>query len=352
MGERLLTVNDLTRMLAAHLDGASVVGMTQQPIGTGQMSESRRLTLEYSRPCGLPTTMVAKYESSSEASRAASKATRTYEVETSFYREVRHLVAVNAPQCYFTEFDPATDDFALLLSDFSPCTQGDQLAGCSVADARDAVREIAGLHGPLWEDERIKQMPWLHRNSSDNPLDVGALYGMLYPGFAARYAGRLSAEALATGEQLARAPRDYFSYEPTRFSVIHGDYRLDNVLYLSSPAGSSRVGVVDFQTAAVGCPLLDVVYFVGAGLVAEDRRRVEESIVADYVDRLSEFSVALSLDEAWSLYRRYAFGGFVMAVIASMIVQQTDRGDEMFMAMANRHAQQVVDLDSFSALAD
>ena len=351
MGERLLTVTDLTRMLAPHLDGATVVGMTQQPIGTGQMSESRRLTLEYSQPCGLPTTMVAKYESSSEASRAASVATRTYEVETSFYREVREHVAVNAPRCYFAEFDPATDEFALLLSDFSPCTQGDQLAGCSVADARDAVLEIAGLHGPLWENERIKQMPWLHRSASDNPLDIGALFGMLHEGFAERYAGRLSAEAQETGERLARAPRDYFTYDPQRFSVVHGDYRLDNVLYLSSPSGS-RVGVVDFQTAAVGCPLIDVVYFVGAGLVAEDRRSVEASLVADYVERLREFSVTLSLDEAWSLYRRYAFSGFVMAVIASMIVQQTDRGDEMFMAMANRHAQQVVDLDSFGALAD
>jgi hypothetical protein len=62
--------------------------------------------------------------------------------------------------------------------------------------------------------------------------------------------------------------------------------------------------------------------------------------------------VSLSHDEAWALYRRYTFAGFVMAVVASMIVKQTDRGDEMFMAMANRHAQHVVDLDAFSALAD
>ena len=41
-----------------------------------------------------------------------------------------------------------------------------------------------------------------------------------------------------------------------------------------------------------------------------------------------------------------------MAVVASMIVKQTDRGDEMFMAMANRHARQVVDLSSFDVLAD
>ena len=39
-----------------------------------------------------------------------------------------------------------------------------------------------------------------------------------------------------------------------------------------------------------------------------------------------------------------------MAVVASMIVKQTPRGDEMFMAMANRHGVHAADLDSLSAV--
>jgi len=39
-----------------------------------------------------------------------------------------------------------------------------------------------------------------------------------------------------------------------------------------------------------------------------------------------------------------------MAVIASMIVGQTDRGDDMFMAMANRSAQMAIDLASLDLL--
>ena len=81
-------------------------------------------------------------------------------------------------------------------------------------------------------------------------------------------------------------------------------------------------------------------------------RSVEEGLVRDYLTELEAFSITLSMDEAWAMYRRYTFAGFVMAVVASMIVKQTDRGDEMFMAMANRHAEHVVDLDAFSALAD
>ena len=42
--------------------------------------------------------------------------------------------------------------------------------------------------------------------------------------------------------------------------------------------------------------------------------------------------------------------GLVMAVIASMLVVRTTRGDDMFMVMANRHAQQALELDAEALL--
>jgi aminoglycoside/choline kinase family phosphotransferase len=351
MGERVLSPAELTRWLAPRLGGANVVGVRNEPVGTGQMSESRRLTLEYSQPSGLPSTMIAKFESASEASRAASRATRTYEVETAFYRDIRDRVSVNAPTCFYNHFDADRDEFALLLSDFSPCTQGNQLTGCTTEEASAAVREIAKLHGPLWGNDDLKTLSWLHRNPPEKKRNVEILFGQLVPGFVDRYASRLDEVAREVVERLAREPKDYFTNDPARFAVIHGDYRLDNILFMAGSAGVS-VGVVDFQTAAVGCPLLDVAYFIGAGLVPMVRREAEERLLGNYLVELGHFAVSLSHDEAWALYRRYTFAGFVMAVVASMIVKQTDRGDEMFMAMANRHAQHVVDLDAFSVLAD
>ena len=40
----------------------------------------------------------------------------------------------------------------------------------------------------------------------------------------------------------------------------------------------------------------------------------------------------------------------VMAVVASMIVKQTSRGDEMFMAMANRHGTHAADVDALAVV--
>ena len=53
-------------LLAPRLGDATIIGVREEPVGTGQMSESRRLLLDYSQPCGLPDTMIAKFESASE----------------------------------------------------------------------------------------------------------------------------------------------------------------------------------------------------------------------------------------------------------------------------------------------
>jgi len=63
-----------------------ITDISEEPVGTGQMSESRRLHLTYSGPTDLPATLIAKFESASDSSRQASQLTPTYEIETAFYQ--------------------------------------------------------------------------------------------------------------------------------------------------------------------------------------------------------------------------------------------------------------------------
>ncbi|NDD17867.1 MAG: hypothetical protein EB104_03080 [Acidimicrobiia bacterium] len=60
----MVTAEQLNRALASRLGTARVEAVVTEPIGTGQMSESRRLHLTYSAPCDLPTTMIAKFPGS------------------------------------------------------------------------------------------------------------------------------------------------------------------------------------------------------------------------------------------------------------------------------------------------
>ena len=85
----------------------------------------------------------------------------------------------------------------------------------------------------------------------------------------------------------------------------------------------------------------------------EQRRAHERELFEEYHDALCAHGMrGFAAADCWREYRRLAFGGVLMAIVASMLVQRTERGDEMFMAMLQRHCQQALDLDSEALLED
>jgi hypothetical protein len=336
-----LTPEWLDHALAGVRGDAVVVEVAGKPIGTGQVAESIRLSLTWDRPTDAPATLVAKVPSPSETSRAAAAATGTYLVEAGFYRDLAHTLDVHRPPCYAAVHDPETNGYCVLLGDLAPATQGDQLAGCSVDEAALCVPELVALAAPRWGDPSLSQLEWLAAPGPEQAEGMSGLMGMFLEPFLARYEGRVDPDV---GELLQRlVPRlvDYFLARQPPYTVTHGDFRLDNLLF-----GGERVAVLDWQTVKQGDALSDVAYFIGASLQVEDRRAAERDLVREYHDRLTSRGVDLGWDDCWDRYRRAAPDGLLMALAASQLVQQTDRGDEMFMAMANRHGRQALDLGS------
>jgi hypothetical protein len=115
-------------------------------------------------------------------------------------------------------------------------------------------------------------------------------------------------------------------------------------------AGGAPIAAVDWQTPGHGLGITDVSYFLGAGVVPTERRRIERGLVDEYARALSDYGVVIDSDSMWLQYRRDAYAGVVMSVIASQIVGSSDRSEAMFAAMATRHAQHALDLDSESLL--
>ena len=124
------------------------------------------------------------------------------------------------------------------------------------------------------------------------------------------------------------------------YCVVHADYRLDNMLF-GSPPDSPALTVVDWQTAAIGIGPSDIAYFCGAGMLPADREVHERSLVARYAAAMRAAGIDLSDEAVWHGYVLGSAGGYLMALLASQIVERTDRGDEMFAVMAERHATQV-----------
>jgi aminoglycoside phosphotransferase (APT) family kinase protein len=238
-----------------------------------------------------------------------------------------------------------------VLEDLAPCVQGDQLAGCSAEQAALAMEELAKLHAPGWGEPRLGALPWLNRQTPESMQTSAQLLASLFPGFLERYAARLDREHVRMGERFMGSVGTWLRGREPPFVVQHGDYRLDNMLF-GTTAGGYPLAVVDWQTVVWGPPLADASYFLGAGLLPDLRRQHERSLLRIYYDALIAHGVeGFSWDRCWRDYRRYAFGGFLMAVGASMLVVQTERGDEMFLTMASRHGTQVIDLDAEELLA-
>jgi len=345
----LLTAGWLTEALRAggHLEpDRTVVGVSAAPVGTGQMCDSVRLRLEVDGPTTAPVTLVAKLPAADETSRATALALRSYENEVRFYQQLAADLPMRTPAVFHADIDTETASFVLLLEDLAPATQGDQLAGCTPEVAQVAVDELVRLHAPRWDDPALAEIEWLHRDRATNQQFLLMLLPTLWAGFVDRYQGELGPEVHRAGGELFGRLEAYVLAETEPWSIIHGDYRLDNLLFDPSPGGTP-IAVVDWQTCTHGPPLGDVAYFVGAGLDAPTRRTVEEQLVRGYHAGLLAAGVdGYGWDACWHDYRRGTWVGLVMAVAASMLVERTDRGDQMFLTMAARHAQHALDLDA------
>ena len=95
-----------------------------------------------------------------------------YRSEVRFYTEIADTVDVRAPACFYAEMSTDPDrpgDFTLLLEDLAPRRQGDQIAGCTVEQARDAVLNLAGLHAPRWCDPTLLDVEGLQVNGPTTP---------------------------------------------------------------------------------------------------------------------------------------------------------------------------------------
>ena len=323
-----------------------------EAIGTGQVGANYRAHLTWSDDEG-PATVVIKFASRDSQSRSTGIQMGTYEREAEFYRVFAPNIDVAVPYAYFVNFVQGTADVVIVMEDLAPRRQGDQLGGCTSDDATLALSQAARLHSSFWGKSELSELEWVSRRTPEQVEQTIALMDLLQPAFVDRYRCELTAEAVDLSNRFALNASPWFSGLPSPVSLTHGDFRLDNLMF-ADPGTSilPRLVVVDWQTITHSHGAHDVAYFVGSAFEPDLRRLHEEKLVSGYFDELGnmEGQPPLTFDEFWDAYRRFSWSGFVMVMLASMIVGQTDRGDEMFVTMANRYASQVADLGAVEFL--
>jgi hypothetical protein len=341
---------DLTpAWLSATIGRGAIADFAVERIGTGQMSECYRVRLTYTDGSGpgRPESVVLKVAATDPVSRQTGLALGLYEREVRFYRDIAPRLGGPIAPCYDAAVDSTTGAFDLLLGDAGPAVVGDEITGATTEQARLAVVELGRLHGPLLGDAVLAEALWLNRAA---PLNQ-AMITPLYAGFVDRYGDQIAPEHRMVCERLVSAFDGYLAQEASSGRIqglVHGDYRLDNMLF--GTAGADRpLTVVDWQTVSWGPALTDLAYFLGCALPTQDRRAQYDALLRAYHEALGP-GAPITLAEVGEGVRRQSFFGVMMAIVSSMLVERTQRGDQMFMTMLQRHCDQVLDTDALATL--
>jgi hypothetical protein len=348
-GQNSLTPEWLTQVLrqAGAIDACRVAELGIEPAGAGQVADCFRCRLSYDRAeLRAPGSVVVKLPAQDPTSRESAAAWALYEREIRFYQELADVVGITTPRCLHAEIDTGSGMFALVLDDLAPARETDQLAGLGPDDACTAVLELAGLHAARWGDPRRLGLGWLEDLREHQNSGSAELLPLLFDGFVGRYGDQLEPDHLeiitAFRPHLAR----FITERPGPSTVIHGDYRTDNMLF-DAAGGTIPLAVIDWQTIVTGPALVDVAFLLGASLDPADRRAHEHDLVRGYHRALLARGVtSYSWDRCWTDYRRYAYHCLAFLVPSAMLVEQTPRGDEMFLTMIRRGCAHVTELES------
>ena len=330
------------------LDGTRVSAIRWEAIGTGQVGDSVRFHLEYDRPGAGPATLAGKFPAADATSRGTAAAFGLYAREVGFYRELAGQLAVRVPATYAAEVAPDGGDFVLMFEDLGPARGGNQLTSCSPADARAAMPQAAAIHAPSWNNAALIDLPWLQPVPGQAD-QVKALYPGAQSIFRDRYADSLEPELMAVCEQLNDMAELWFGREGGNRCVLHGDFRLDNMLF-DIKGGAEEIAILDWQTLAVGNGLTDIGYFLGTGIGDALRRECEADLLDLYCAEMTARGVPLSRDAVWDDYVVGALHGISTAVFSAAYVERTPRGDENFLSMARGGCALALQHDSLAKL--
>nr|WP_280277049.1 phosphotransferase [Nocardia wallacei] len=334
-----LTPEWLTALLRSHGHDVTVEGVASTPVGSGQMAGSYRLALRYRDATALPSTMVAKLATGSADQRSFGSG--AFRNEVRFYRNLAATVRVPLPRCYGSALSDSGAEFVLLLDDLAPATQGDQIAGCGVDQARTIAVAAAGLHGPRWCDDTLFAEPGLALPMQADRELMDSVLAPMTDAFRDRFADRLSALELAALDWLVATAGDWLVTPVRHFALLHGDLRVDNVMF--GPDGS--VTFIDWQAITPGQPLRDIGFLLATSLPIADRRAHERAIVADYHAALLRHGVTdYSLEQCWHDYTTELIQAPLIIVFGCGAAQSTERGDRMFHTMLTRSAAAIDDL--------
>lgn len=336
------SIEEIDAAWLANATGQRITAMRAEQIGVGigVASAVYRLWLTGE---GVPTTMVMKLKALDETAAFTSALLRMYEREVKFFNELAHRTPIRVPKRYAGVVSDDGADYVLVMEDMGGNRVVDQNAGMDVADAEQAIDELAAHHATFWGDgDRYVSSGAALR--ADDPIYPAVLPVAFSEGWEI-----IQAEIEVAPSIAAVAPRwvgglearvKHLSGPPT--TLLHGDFRADNIFF----DADGRVVLLDFQLTGVGSGPFDLAYFVTQSLASEVAGQHERALFDRYIEGLRAGGVrADDKDLLWDSYRTSALICLVYPFVAIRHMDLSDpRARGLADNMLRRCARAIEDL--------
>lgn len=315
------TIDDVNAAWVAEATGLAVTDISAEQIGIGigVSSAVYRLTLTGD---DVPESIVLKLPALDEAAVFTSSMLRLYAREVKFFDELSGQSPINVPRGYGGACSDDGASYYLFMEDMGGHRIVDQVEGMAIADAEQAVDELAKWHAQFW-------------GKAEHHVETGAavsiaddVYRAVLPVVFAEGWEKVQAEmdvhptiADVGDRWLGKLSEmlDAISAPPT--TVIHGDYRADNIFF----DADGKVVLLDFQITGLGSASSDLAYFVTQSLQPDVAAANEQALFDRYIAGL----IAAGVPEAetgrlWEDYRVAALFCLVYPIVASRGMDLSD----------------------------
>ena len=324
----------------------SVVTLHADPrgAGIGFMGEVATVEVGYSGPAGdAPRRIVAKFPTHSDDVRTMMHPTRVYEREHRFYEKIAKTSPIRTPDVYHVTCevsdDPAAERYMLLMEDLGDLELGDQLAGVSPEQAESALVGLARHHARFWNRAGLEDASFIP--TINGPLNKAGegIYNASLPGFKDVFSSALLPEMVPVAEAYgSNHPLLLDRLAEMPHTLVHFDYRADNMFFDDSESGGGSVVVIDWQSISIGGGAADVGYFLGQNLSIADLRAHEDDLLHRYHDTLTVNGVRdYPFEQFFEDYRLGVVYGWVIPVFAvGSLDTSSDRAMALWTAVLER----------------
>ena len=267
--------------------------------GIGQVGEFNKVvvTTESSKQ----TTLFLKLRAPIEGMHAVALRYKMYEKEVRFYNELAAQMDVRTPEVYYADYDPETENVALLMEFLDGWHSPDQITGASHNQTLAAIKQLAAINAPYWN--RTQDLPWLPTMQTDYMQQTISDMAACSDIFFQRFGTELPISKSDFDRIIESWPAVLDGLSEGNLTLTHYDYRVENMFFSSD---ESEVAVIDWQLIGALRAGWDLAYLIGTNIPSEQRRANEQQYIDLYLDCMRDQGVnyseaELRHDMKWSL---------------------------------------------------